>query len=81
MYNTFFGLCKSPFNMTPDPRFLYLTNQHRESLAGLSYAVLARKGFVVLTGDAGTGKTPCSRADCSISRRPPYKRASFRTRP
>jgi general secretion pathway protein A len=57
MYKPFFGLRKSPFNMTPDPEFLYLTQQHREPLAGLSYAVLARKGFVVLTGDAGTGKT------------------------
>jgi general secretion pathway protein A len=57
MYKRFFGLLKSPFNMTPDPRFLYLAHQHREALAGLTYAVLARKGFVVLTGDAGTGKT------------------------
>ena len=57
MYKPFFGLRKSPFNMTPDPEFLYLTQQHREALAGLTYAVLARKGFVVLTGDAGTGKT------------------------
>src|SRR5690349_16307057 len=57
MYKSFFGLSKSPFNMTPDPQFLYLTHQHREALAGLTYTVLARKGFVVLTGDVGTGKT------------------------
>jgi general secretion pathway protein A len=57
MYNAFFGLQKAPFNLTPDPEFLYLTAQHREALAGISYAILARKGFVVLTGDAGTGKT------------------------
>src|SRR5262249_9463732 len=57
MSQPFFGLRKSPFNMTPDPEFLSLTQQHREALAGLTYAVLARKGFVVLTGDAGTGKT------------------------
>lgn len=43
--------------MTPDPAFLYLTPQHREALAGLTYAILAQKGFLVLTGDAGTGKT------------------------
>ncbi len=57
MYNTFFGLQKCPFNMTPDPGCLFLTAQHREALAGLSYAILAQKGFVVVTGDAGTGKT------------------------
>ena len=57
MYNQFFGVHRAPFNLTPDPDFLYLTAQHREAMAGLSYAILARKGFVVLTGSAGTGKT------------------------
>ena len=57
MYTHYFGVQKAPFNLTPDPDFLYLTPQHREALAGLSYAILARKGFVVLTGSAGTGKT------------------------
>ncbi|MGO9259871.1 MAG: ExeA family protein [Bryobacteraceae bacterium] len=57
MYTDFFGLQKLPFNLTPDPAFLYLSPKHREALAGLSYAVLERKGFAVLTGDAGTGKT------------------------
>ena len=57
MYTKFFGLEKLPFNLTPDPGFLFLTSKHREALAGLTYAVLERKGFVVLTGDAGTGKT------------------------
>jgi general secretion pathway protein A len=57
MYNRSFGVRKNPFNMTPDPAFLYLTAQHREALVGLSYAILQRKGFVVLTGEAGTGKT------------------------
>ena len=57
MYNESFGLRKSPFNLTPDPAFLFLTEQHREALVGLTYAILQRKGFVVLTGDAGTGKT------------------------
>jgi general secretion pathway protein A len=57
MYHRSFGVRKNPFNMTPDPAFLFLTAQHREALVGLTYAVLQRKGFVVLTGDAGTGKT------------------------
>jgi general secretion pathway protein A len=57
MYYHFFGLQKSPFNMTPDPGFLFLTPQHREALAGLTYAILGQKGFLVLTGEAGTGKT------------------------
>ena len=57
MYNRTYGLQKNPFNMTPDPAFLFLTTQHREALAGLTYAILQRKGFIVLTGEAGTGKT------------------------
>jgi len=57
MYQSFFGLTREPFAMTPDPAFLFLTGAHREALAGLSYAILGGKGFVVLTGDAGTGKT------------------------
>ena len=57
MYQTFFGLQRAPFQLTPDPEFLHLTEQHREALAGLTYAMLARRGFVVLTGNAGTGKT------------------------
>jgi general secretion pathway protein A len=57
MYKEFFGLEKLPFNLTPDPAFLYLPTKHAEALAGLVYAISERKGFVVLTGDAGTGKT------------------------
>jgi general secretion pathway protein A len=57
MYFQFFGIQKHPFGMTPDPAFLYLTPQHREALAGLTYAILGQKGFMALTGDAGTGKT------------------------
>jgi len=57
MYKEFFGLEQLPFNLTPDPAFLFLPNKHREALAGLTYAILEKKGFVVLTGDAGTGKT------------------------
>lgn len=57
MYNESFGLRKSPFSLTPDPACLYLTEQHREALCGLTYAILEKRGFTVLTGEAGTGKT------------------------
>lgn len=57
MYRQHFGLVKRPFEMTPDPSFLYLGEVHREGLATLVYGVQARKGFVLLTGEVGTGKT------------------------
>jgi len=57
MYNAFFGFKESPFNLTPDPAFLYRSRQHEEALANLIYGVQSRKGFVVLTGEVGTGKT------------------------
>src|SRR5262245_9070045 len=57
LYQTYCGLSQAPFNITPDPSFLYLSASHREGLAQLSYGIRARKGFVVLTGEVGTGKT------------------------
>ncbi len=57
MYYQFFGVIEDPFAMTPDPTFLFLTGPHREALAGAQYSIFQRKGFVLLTGDAGTGKT------------------------
>src|SRR5579883_1733762 len=57
MYKSFFGLRESPFNANPDPRFLYLTPQIHEALAGLAYGIRSRKGFLLLTGEVGTGKT------------------------
>ena len=57
MYQTFYGLIRAPFEMTPDPAFLYLGETHREGLATLVYGVRSRKGFVMLTGEVGTGKT------------------------
>lgn len=57
MYRSFFGLRALPFEASPDPRFLYLMPHVREALACLQYGVAARKGFVVLTGEVGTGKT------------------------
>jgi general secretion pathway protein A len=57
MYHEYYGLVRSPFEMTPDPAFLVLGDTHREGLATLVYAVRSRKGFVLLTGEVGTGKT------------------------
>lgn len=57
MYLEHFGLQSTPFALTPNPRFLFLTRQHREALAALLFGVTERKGFVVITGEAGTGKT------------------------
>src|SRR6202521_3749420 len=57
MYKSFFGLKESPFNVNPDPRFLFLTKQIEETLAGLMYGIQSRKGFITLTGEVGTGKT------------------------
>jgi general secretion pathway protein A len=57
MYNSFFKLQSSPFGTSPDPRFLYMMPHTREALACLEYGISARKGFTVLTGEVGTGKT------------------------
>src|ERR1700732_2881992 len=57
MYNAYFGFSESPFNLSPDPAFFYRSEQHEEALANLIYGVQSRKGFIVLTGEVGTGKT------------------------
>jgi general secretion pathway protein A len=57
MYKAFFGLRANPFNVNPDPRYLFLTRHTEEALACLTYGIQSRKGFVLLTGEVGTGKT------------------------
>ena len=57
MYKAFFGFQENPFSLSPDPAFLYRSPQHEEALANLIYGVQSRKGFIVLTGEVGTGKT------------------------
>jgi len=57
IYNPYFGFSENPFNISPDPEFLYRSPQHEEALANLIYGVRSRKGFIVLTGEVGTGKT------------------------
>ncbi len=62
MYLDFYGLKEFPFNITPDPRFLYFSQHHREAYDHLLYGINARKGFIELTGEVGSGKTTLCRA-------------------
>ncbi|MFA5911510.1 MAG: AAA family ATPase [Vicinamibacterales bacterium] len=57
MYESFYGLRERPFELTPNPRFLFMTPRHREALTTLEYGLTARNGIALLLGDAGTGKT------------------------
>ena len=61
MYQSFYGFREMPFNITPDPRFLYLSPTHQEALQHLKYGVSERKGFIVLVGEVGCGKTTLCR--------------------
>ena len=62
MYKEFFGLREYPFNMTPDPQFLFLSRNHRVALDVLLYGIGERKGFIAITGEVGAGKTTLCRA-------------------
>ena len=61
MYESFFGLKESPFNVTPDPRFIYLSRHHLEALSTLLYGIESRRGFIEITGEIGAGKTTLCR--------------------
>jgi general secretion pathway protein A len=62
MYNEFYGFRESPFNITPDPRFLFFSAKHREAFDHLLFGIQERKGFIQLTGEVGAGKTTLCRA-------------------
>ena len=62
MYKEFFNFSAEPFRVTPDPGFLYLTDQHKEALAAIIYGIAKRKGFVCITGEVGVGKTTILRS-------------------
>ena len=62
MYTSFFGLQEKPFAITPDPRYLYLSERHAEALAHLLYGINEAGGFIQLTGEVGTGKTTIIRS-------------------
>jgi general secretion pathway protein A len=57
MYNEFYGFSENPFELNPDPKFLYLTRSHRDALASMTNGIKNRNGFISVTGDVGTGKT------------------------
>jgi len=69
MYAAHFGLTEAPFSITPDPRYLYMSDRHREGLAHLLYGIGEGGGFVQLTGEVGTGKTTLCR--CLLEQLPP----------
>src|ERR1700742_3106229 len=73
MYKSFFELKENPFNVNPDPRYLYLTKQIEEALTGLMYGIQTKKGFITLTGEVGTGKT-------TLINRPPDRPHQRQTR-
>ena len=62
MYTQFYGFAEPPFNITPDPRYLFFSEQHREALNHLLFGIQQRKGFLQLTGEVGSGKTTICRA-------------------
>ncbi len=68
MYEKFFGLRERPFDLTPNPRFMYFTPRHREALVNLKFGIETRKGVVVLIGEAGMGKTTVIRAAIDAQR-------------
>ncbi len=87
MYQSFYGLRELPFELTPNPRFLFLTPQHQEALSNLQYGLATAKGITVLIGEAGTGKTTllhaafqsavCRDVTCVYLNNPALTRAEF----
>src|SRR5215470_15684301 len=87
MYERFFGLRELPFELSPNPKYLFLTTQHREALRNLQYGLSSAKAITVLVGEAGTGKTtllhtaiesePCANVSCVYLNNPALTRAEF----
>ena len=75
MYKEYFGLKEDPFSIAPDPQFLYMSGRHREALAHLIYGMKADSGFVLLTGEVGTGKTTVCR--CLLGQIPDNSEIAF----
>ena len=79
MYEQFYGLTERPFDLTPNPRYLLRTPQHREALCTISYAITSGKGICVIVGEAGTGKTTVVRT--ALASLPPDARVALLTNP
>src|SRR6218665_2277301 len=79
MYNHHFGLAEAPFSIAPDPRYLFLSEQHREALGHLLYGIGDQGGFIVLTGEVGTGKTTVCR--CLLQQLPEHADVAFIVNP
>lgn len=79
MYKQYFGFLEDPFSIAPDPRYLFLSRQHQEALAHLLYGVHRSGGFVLLTGEVGTGKTTVCR--CFLEQLPPESLVAFIVNP
>src|SRR5215470_11765085 len=62
MYEEYYGFREAPFNITPDPRFLFMSDRHREAFHHVLFGIRERKGFIQLTGEVGAGKTTVCRA-------------------
>src|SRR5437764_88530 len=87
MYQRFYDLEEMPFELTPNPKYLYLSAQHREALSNLEYGLMSARGITVLIGDAGTGKTTllhamlasrrCRNINCVFISNPTLTRAEF----
>lgn len=75
MYSMYFSLSELPFSIAPDPRFLFMSERHREALSHLTYGLGETGGFVLLTGEVGTGKTTISR--CLMEQLPENTQSAF----
>ena len=79
MYEEYFGFKELPFNVTPDPRFLYRSASHRDALAYITYGIFQKKGFIAVTGEVGVGKTTV--VNLAGGRVRIYDQVSFRSTP
>ena len=75
MYTEYFGLSDAPFSIAPNPQYLFMTRRHRDALAHLLYGVQSDGGFILLTGEVGTGKTTVCR--CLLEQMPDHIETAF----
>ena len=75
MYQDYFGLSEKPFSIAPNPEYLYLSERHKEALAHLTHGLGESGGFVLLTGEVGTGKTTVTR--CMLEQVPDSTQVAF----